>query len=152
MRKRSSLQKRFLLRLTSGWKDLIALSLVQASEGTHFFWWFCYCFLAKLYNLLLNYALSFKSFNDIFKFSTFWLTCLRKWDFSYWFGKWDSESTLLFSFFMLTAEWMKVKSFFTVVLLPHWGRKPHFCCTRQSIVLKITIHVHFSLFFSGWES
>lgn len=26
------------MKLISGWKDLIVLSLVQALEGTHFFW------------------------------------------------------------------------------------------------------------------
>jgi len=42
---------RFLLKLQSGWSALIALLLVLALEGTHFFWLVC-CF--KEYTMYLS--------------------------------------------------------------------------------------------------
>ena len=38
MRTKYPFQVKFLLKLTSGWKDLIVSLLVQGLGGTHFFW------------------------------------------------------------------------------------------------------------------
>jgi hypothetical protein len=44
---------KFSLKLRSGWSVLIALSLVLALEGTHFFWFACLHVIFNKYNIYL---------------------------------------------------------------------------------------------------
>ena len=65
---------KFSLKLLSGWSVLIALSLVLALEGTHFFWFACpHVIFNKYYRYLCPILLSSVTDCKLQLFSLFYL-------------------------------------------------------------------------------